>query len=150
MDSGFGDAVTPAPVEASYPTLLDMSAPWILAYPCETVVAEKLEAIVDLGMANSRMNDYFDVWYIATTFQGDPLALATAVRRPFARRRQPLPEAMPVGVGDEFAASPIKRLQWAAFIRQRIGDAPSLQSVVAAVREFAIPSIKAAQGLAGE
>lgn len=65
VDIGFGDAVTPAPEHVVYPTLLDMPAPLLRAYPQETVIAEKLQAMVMLGETNSRMKDFFDVWMMA-------------------------------------------------------------------------------------
>lgn len=64
VDVGFGDAVTPAPEPVEYPTILpELPAPRLRAYPRETVVAEKLEALVTLGIANSRMKDYFDLYF---------------------------------------------------------------------------------------
>ena len=69
VDIGFGDAVTPGPVEINYPTLLDAPAPHLRAYPVETVVAEKFEALVTLGMPNSRLKDFYDLWLIAQTFE---------------------------------------------------------------------------------
>ena len=69
VDIGFGDAITPAPVEIDYPTLLDAPAPHLRAYPVETVVAEKFEAMVTLGMANSRLKDFYDLWLISQTFE---------------------------------------------------------------------------------
>lgn len=65
VDVGFGDVVTPAAVEATMPTLLDFPAPVVRTYPRETVISEKLQAMVDLGMANSRMKDFFDVYFLA-------------------------------------------------------------------------------------
>jgi hypothetical protein len=83
VDIGFGDAVTPSVLR--YPTLLPMPAPRIQAYPMDTVVAEKAEAIVSLGMLNSRMKDFFDIWFLARTFQFDGRALSDAVRATFGR-----------------------------------------------------------------
>lgn len=144
IDFGFGDAVTPPPIETDYPTLLDMAAPRILAYPRETVVAEKLEAIVDLGLDNSRMKDYFDLWFIVVTFQDDATSLTLAVKHTFARRRQPLPEATPVGLSDTFAQDELKRAQWSAFLDRAIGASLSLDEVVTTVRAFAMPLFAAA------
>lgn len=139
IDFGVGDAVIPGPVETEFPTLLGMDAPRILVYPRATVVAEKLEAIVDLGMINSRMKDYFDLWFIATTFQDDPATLAEAVRQTFARREQSLPTGMPIGLTDAFADDPTKRAQWRAFRERAIGGSLELPDVVAVVREYARP-----------
>lgn len=63
VDIGFGDIITPAPVEIDYPVLLDSPAPHLRAYPVETVVAEKFNAMVALGIANSRLKDFYDLWY---------------------------------------------------------------------------------------
>ena len=78
VDIGFGDKITPAPKEVDFPTLLDFPEPRLRAYPVETVVAEKLQTLVSLGIANSRMKDFFDLWHIArnTSFNGRKLSLA--------------------------------------------------------------------------
>ncbi len=68
VDVGFGDVVTPGVVEADFPTLLDFPASRLRAYPRETVVAEKFEALVRLGIANTRMKGFYDLWFAATTF----------------------------------------------------------------------------------
>jgi len=143
IDFGAGDAVTPTPTEAEYPTLLDMPSPVVLMYPRETVIAEKLEAIVELGMDNSRMKDYFDLWFLSTTYQYDTELLALAVRRTFERRKQRLPIDVPVGLTDEFATNPSKQAQWTAF-RTRIGGSVlTLTDVVTQVRSFTMPILLA-------
>jgi len=78
VDVGFGDAVNPSLL--AYPTLLPMSAPLIQAYPMNSVIAEKLEAIVSLGMLNRRMKDFFDIWFLARTFPFGAAALGDAIR----------------------------------------------------------------------
>lgn len=146
IDFGIGDAVTPAASETNYPSLLGMDQPVVLAYPRVTVVAEKLEAIVDLGMANSRMKDYFDLWFIATTFEDDPEFLTVAVQRTFARRGQTVPQGVPVGLSNEFGRNPAKQIQWRAFTERVAGASPSLQEVVQTLRDFAMPVFSAASG----
>lgn len=79
IDIGFGDAVTPGPVEMYYPALLDMPRPHILAYPRDTVVAEKFEAIVAFGLANSRMKDFYDLWVQTKYCEFDGAILQKAV-----------------------------------------------------------------------
>lgn len=91
IDVGFGDAITPAPREIDYPVLLDAPAPRLLAYPLETVVAEKFEALVTRGIANSRLKDFYDLYLIAQTFPLETVHLAEAVRRTFERRGTVLP-----------------------------------------------------------
>lgn len=88
VDVGFGDAITPAPVEIDYPTLLDAPSPHLRAYPVQTVVAEKFEVIATLGMANHRLKDFYDLWLIAQTFTFDRTVLETAVRRGRFRSRR--------------------------------------------------------------
>jgi hypothetical protein len=79
-DIGFGDVVTPSPEEVTFPTLLDFPAPKLRAYPIYTVVAEKLEAMVSLGEANSRMKDFFDIWFLSQRFEFDGRLLAEAIQ----------------------------------------------------------------------
>jgi predicted nucleotidyltransferase component of viral defense system len=139
VDVGFGDAVTPAPLAVDYPTLLDNPAPHVLVYPVETVVAEKFEALTRLGMANSRLKDFYDLWLLSRTFDFDHRALTEAVSRTFQRRQTDLPEASPTGLTDEFAAA--WSTQWRAFLgRERMGAVPgSLAAVVADLRDFLLP-----------
>jgi predicted nucleotidyltransferase component of viral defense system len=136
IDVGFGDAVTPEPTEVEFPLLLpDNPAPIIKAYPKETVIAEKLEAIVTLGMANSRMKDYFDL-YTLLGESGLRLDLtARAIQKTFERRKTPLPQAMPLGLGEEFASAKGKITQWKAFLAKNKLTAPPLDHVVALIRE---------------
>lgn len=137
IDFGFGDVITPAPLDISYPTLLPMEAPRVMTYPRETVVAEKLEAIVDLGIDNSRMKDFFDLWFIATTYNHDEATLKEAVRRTFERRRQSMPTDLPVGLSDDFVNNKSKQAQWQAF-RERVSENDlQLSEVIGVVREFA-------------
>jgi len=104
-----------------------------------TVVAEKLEAIVHLGMANSRMKDYFDLRALVSEGELKGDVLAEAIRATFARRRTALPTEVPVGLSDAFAADPAKRNQWQGFVRRNRLDAPSLGEVVAELRSFFAP-----------
>jgi hypothetical protein len=101
-DIGFGDAVTPEAKEVEYPTLLGNPAPHLRAYPRETVVAEKYQALVNLGMANSRMKDFYDLWVIARKFDFDGATLSESIRNTFSRRQTPLPEHTPFGFSAEF------------------------------------------------
>ena len=141
VDVGFGDAVTPAPVEIDYPTLLDNPAPHLRAYPVETVVAEKFEALTTLGMANSRLKDFYDLWLIAQTFELRLSSLVDAVQRTFDRRGTALPQGVPVGLTDEFAAAWAP--QWRAFLsRERMAAAPdALVAVVGDLRNFLMPLV---------
>lgn len=98
IDIGFGDAVAPPPEMIEYPVLLDLPAPKLRAYPREVVVAEKFQAIVVLGIANSRMKDFFDLWMLASVFDFEGLRLSRAIKATFERRKTPLPSASPLGI----------------------------------------------------
>ena len=146
VDIGFGDAVTPPATEVSFPTLLDLPAPRLNVYPIETVIAEKLEALVSLGIANSRMKDFYDLAFVARRRALSASILVEAVRATFGRRRTTLPEALPIGLADEFAEDSEKIMQWSAFVRRaRLSDATDLRSVVLLLREFLWPIVQYAR-----
>jgi len=137
LDVGYGDAVTPGPEEAVYPTLLDdLPPPRLRVYPRAVVVAEKLEAIVSLGMANSRMKDFFDLRALAHEGVLDARLLGDAIAATFQRRGTAIPLEVPLGLSDEFARDSAKRAQWKAFLGKNRLDAPSLDEVIEEVRRF--------------
>lgn len=137
VDIGFGDVVTPKPDTISYPVLLkDLQPPKLRAYPKYTVIAEKLHAICLLGMANSRMKDYFDLWVLGREGGLDLAILARAIGATFERRKTPLPEALPMGLTQEFATDVAKQRQWIAFIKKSALEAPSLESCIKVLRGF--------------
>ena len=135
VDVGFGDAVTPGLLD--YPTLLPMPAPRIHAYSMDTVVAEKLEAIVSLGMLNSRMKDFYDIWFLARTFPFEAKNLGGALRTTFERRKTGLdPGALEILLA-ELSGDGGKRTQWRAFLRKSSLTAPDDFALVnGAIREF--------------
>jgi hypothetical protein len=148
VDVGFGDAVTPAAQIVKYPTLLDMSAPKLRAYPPETVVAEKLQAMVQLGLANSRMKDFFDLWVMARDFSFEGDTLRKAIAATFSRRRTELPSMVPTALTGAFASDESKKKQWSAFcvrsgLKAQDGE---LQDVVALLSGFLVPPLSAAAG----
>lgn len=137
IDVGYGDAVTPAAELVQFPALLeDVAPPSLRAYPVYTVIAEKYEAIVSLGMANTRLKDYFDLWFLATYAEIDEAILRQAVQATFARRGTEVPQAAPLGLSDAFAASPIKQQQWRAFLSKSKLMAPDLVEVIAELRRL--------------
>ena len=142
VDIGFGDIVTPEPETISFPTLLEFPAPQLRAYPIYTVVAEKLEACVRLGEANTRMKDFFDLWFLSGKFPLDGELAKDAVIRTFARRETILPTVMPAAFNPEFASA--KAPAWAAFLRRNALAAVELTAVLEAVRAFAGPVMEAA------
>jgi predicted nucleotidyltransferase component of viral defense system len=144
VDVGFGDAVTPAPERRSYPTLLDHPAPEILVYPREAVVAEKLEAMVSLGVTNSRMKDFFDLHALSAGFAFDGRTLAEAIVATFARRGTPLPDEAPLALTPGFLADPAREVQWRAFLRRgRLDAPPDAENLASALRGFLVPVLEA-------
>ena len=136
-DVGFGDAVTPAPADVDYPVMLEgMPAPRLRVYPRETVFAEKLEAIATLGIANSRMKDYFDLLALLREGAMDNPVLTEAVRATFQRRGTALPDGVTFGLTDAFATDAQKQAQWTAFLRRNRLSAPSLDTAVNEIQFF--------------
>jgi hypothetical protein len=140
IDIGFGDVIVPAAALADYPALLALAAPRLRAYPRETVVAEKFEAMVKLGQLNSRLKDFFDLWLLSRQFEFDGQLLATAVTQTFANRKTPI-TPQPVALTAAFANDPVKQTQWKGFLRKsRIDIAPKeLPVVVEAIGAFLLP-----------
>ena len=144
IDIGFGDAVVPGPDEVHYPVILgEMPGPHLHVYPRYTVVAEKLEALTSLGMLNSRMKDYFDLWILAKHSDFDGLILSRAVAATFERRRTAVPTGVPIGLTDEFVNDAQKGKQWQGFLRKNALDPMPLAMVVADLRGFLIPVLAA-------
>lgn len=144
-DIGFGDAVVPGPEEVDYPVLLtDLPAPHLRGYPRYTVVAEKLEALTSLGMLNSRMKDYFDLWVLVTYSELDRQTLTRAVAATFERRQTGIPDGVPVGLSEEFAHDPQKEKQWNAFLRKNSIAPKPLAEVVTDLRHLLMPVLTAA------
>jgi hypothetical protein len=141
IDLGSGDVVTPAAEKADFPALLDFPAPRIRAYPIYTVVAEKFEAMVKLGITNSRMKDFFDVWFLSRRFDFDGATLQKAIHATFARRQTALGDQPPYPLMDDFARDAAKQTQWGAFLRKNGLTGPPLNfgDVVASLRRFIGP-----------
>ena len=149
IDVGFGDVVVPAPEMVAIPALLDLPAPQMMAYPMEAVVAEKYEAMVSLGMANSRMKDFYDVWILNQRFSFDGERLCQAISATFSRRKTPLPSDVPAALSSDFSADRDKQIQWRAFVRRsRLPAGVELSDVIVALREFLMPPTAAI--IAGE
>ena len=144
IDIGFGDAVVPGPDEVHYPVILgEMPGPHLHVYPRYTVVAEKLEALTSLGMLNSRMKDYFDLWILAKHSDFDGQILSRAVAATFERRRTAVPTGVPIGLSDEFINDAQKGKQWQGFLRKNALDPMSLATVVVDLRDFLMPVLAA-------
>jgi len=154
VDIGFGDVVIPAVESIDYPTLLDFPCPRITAYPRETVIAEKLQAIVSLGMVNSRMKDFYDIWMISKQFSFSGNTLVQAIRGTFERRSTPIPDSTPIALTDEFALDSDKATQWKAFLtRSNLNEVDTdLKQVISELKTFLIAplSVAAARNSFGE
>ena len=147
IDIGFGDVIVPGPTEVEYPTLLDFPAPILRAYPKETVIAEKLEALTKLGLLNSRMKDYYDLALLSRMYSFEGENLIEAIVATFRHRGTTI-DVEPVGLTDAFYGDPARAIQWRAFVRRsRFTEEPGdLEKLVAEVRRFASPILKAAIG----
>ncbi|MEO2032559.1 MAG: nucleotidyl transferase AbiEii/AbiGii toxin family protein [Planctomycetaceae bacterium] len=141
IDIGFGDAITPGPQDVTYPTLLDFPAPQMQAYPRETVVAEKFQTMVQLGMANSRMKDFYDVWMLACQFEFGGPQLCAAIGATFKRRQTALRSTTPLPLTSEFSTDRGKAIQWNAFLRKGrlIESPPEFEDIVALLESFLMP-----------
>ena len=143
IDIGFGDAITPGPVSLAYPTLLKQPPAMLQTYPPETVVGEKLDALVCLGMSNSRMKDFYDLRVLSQTFNFESTKLSSAIRATFLRRGTLLPTDKPVALTDAFAMDPTKRNQWRAFLTRADVEGPcDWNETLEAISTFAWPAMK--------
>lgn len=147
VDVRFGDAVTPGVERVEFPTLLDLPAPIVSAYPAESVIAEKYQAIMALGIANTRMKDFYDLFVLSETHMFDGATLVDAITATFARRRTPLTTTIPLPFTPAFGNHPEKQAQWHAFMnRSKLTDAPAeLSSVTERLAGFLWPLTEAAR-----
>ena len=145
IDVGFGDAVTPAPVDSIYPVLLnELPAPRLRAYPTYTVIAEKLHAIAVLGMTNSRLKDYFDLSVLLKRETLDKDLLAQAIKATFERRGMSRPDAVPIGLTDEFAHDSSRQSLWLAFLKKNELPSEPLLAIVKRLRVTLAPALNTA------
>jgi Nucleotidyl transferase AbiEii toxin, Type IV TA system len=145
IDLGFGDVITPAPIEAQLPTLLDLPAPKLLTYPRESVIAEKFEALVSLGIANSRMKDLHDIQTLSRQFPFDGPLLAEALANTLERRGTKLPDRKPLAFTEDFFNSEDKKKQWAAFCEKNKSyvEESTLKLVCQEIEVFLAPVLNA-------
>ncbi|MBF0543063.1 MAG: nucleotidyl transferase AbiEii/AbiGii toxin family protein [Candidatus Riflebacteria bacterium] len=144
IDIGFGNSITPPPEIVEYPTLFDHPIPKIKAYSVYTVVAEKLEAMIKLGISNNRMKDFFDIWLLSKLFKFEGKILGDAIKNTFNRRHTLLPETVPFAFTASFFDDQQKQTQWKAFVKKSKPDLPvgDLVTVILEISEFIIPVIK--------
>lgn len=146
IDIAFGDVITPGSEKRKFPVLLELSPAYIQAYPKETVIAEKLQAAVRLGMQNSRMKDFYDLLWLSRLFTFDGGLLVEAIRATFKRRKTDLPENTPLFLTGDFAADHVKQVQWRAFLKKNGIEAmpEKLTIVMAELQEFLSTPLKIA------
>lgn len=144
VDVGVARDVAPEPAWVDYPTLLHMEAPRVLAYAPETSIAEKFEAMVSLGEANSRLKDFYDVWLLATTLGFEGHSVACALETTFRERGTALPAEVPPALTDVFATRSEILERWAAFVaRSGAETSCSLSDVIEVLERFLIPVVDA-------
>ncbi|MFC7399953.1 nucleotidyl transferase AbiEii/AbiGii toxin family protein [Chelatococcus sp. GCM10030263] len=144
IDIGFGDAVEPGAEELDYPSMLDFPMPRLRGYARETVIAEKFQAMVALGRANTRMKDFYDIWILSRSFNFDDDRLPRAIAATFARRETAIPQDLPDALTSAFAEDAQKQRQWRAFVQGVAHDPGDLANVVGDIAEFLMPHAAAA------
>lgn len=148
LDVGYGDAVTPGPKDAVYPVLLnDLPAPRLRVYPMETALAEKVEAIVSLGMVNTRLKDYFDLWFMSRNSTMLPDDVGKAIAATCRRRGTTIPARVPIGLTDAFAQDAAKRALWTAFLGRNGLQAGDLGVIVKDLRTYLEAPLRLARSL---
>ena len=140
VDIGFGDTIVPGPCEIEYPVLLDFPPPKLSGYSIESTIAEKYQAMVKLGILNSRMKNFYDIWMLSRSFEFRGEILAEALEKTFANRDTVI-AANPRVFDSSFAEDGDKNIQWRAFTRKsKLDNAPeTFSEVVAAVNIFLEP-----------
>jgi hypothetical protein len=141
IDIGFGDVVTPGAAWLTYPTLLPFPEPYLRTYPKESVVSEKFQAMVILGITNSRMKDFYDIWILSRQFPFEGLMLTQAIQATFAQRETMITEERPTALTNEFGENPDKMKQWQAFLNRNqldLGNV-SLPQVLTGLQDFLLP-----------
>jgi predicted nucleotidyltransferase component of viral defense system len=139
IDIGFGDALEPGAEFIDYPVLLGHPAPRLQAYARETMIAEKFQAMVALGRANSRMKDFYDIWILSRSFSFDGDRLARAIAATFARRGTAIPVDRPDALSPAFAEDELKRRQWRAFLEEAAVNPGTLADVTDDLAAFLMP-----------
>lgn len=140
VDIGFGDSIVPDPEMTDYPTILELPAPRIKGYSRESAIAEKFEAMVKLGIINSRVKDFFDIWLLSRQFDFAGQTMAQAVKETFITRGTTI-SANPVALSADFASEPARQIQWQGFVRRnRLQKVPdNFIDIVEAIASFLNP-----------
>jgi len=145
IDIAFGDSVEPGLQEMDLPVLLDFPKPHLRAYARETVIAEKFQAMVMLGRANSRMKDIYDIWVLSKTYEFNDDKLPRAIAATFNRRKTEIPSDLPDALTPDFASDPMKVQQWNSFVEDVAYKPGELKDVVKDLAAFLMPHAAAAR-----
>jgi len=144
IDIGFGDAVTPKSVMETIETIIDLPKPKLRIYPKETVIAEKFEAMVKLGIGNSRMKDFWDVQFLIKNFSFDGALLQKAIKATFTNRQTAVPHVFPIALTKVFTENSEVITDWKGFIKRgKITSDTDLESVIESLRDFFMRIIEA-------
>lgn len=146
IDIGFGDVISPGPYWIDYPTILDDEKPKLKAYTLESAIAEKFQAMVDLDLANSRMKDFYDIWFLSKNRSFDGETLKHAIQQTFHRRKTELPVKYPTALTTTFSSDEDKVNQWKAFVSKlpESSTTTDLNVTIKQIQEFLWPVSQAA------
>jgi hypothetical protein len=145
---GFGDIVIPQPELHAYPCLLDFPPAEVLVYSVESAIAEKFEAMVNLGLQNTRFKDFYDIWFLARRQSFEGKVLASAIQETFKRRSTQMPNEIPEALLPVFFEDPQKQVQWKAFLRQiRSTELPFAEGISILVKFLMPPALAIANGV---
>ena len=137
IDISFGDVIRPKPNEVDFPTLLGFPSPKIKTYPQETVIAEKFHAVTDLGMTNSRLKDFYDLYILTTNFEINRESLLEAISATFERRNTKIPTTSPIALTDEFSNDASRSVQWKSFLKKtNVSQEIKFNTVIKTVNKF--------------
>ena len=144
IDIGFGDVIIPKPARVKYPVLLDFPPPELDGYTMESTVAEKFQSMVKLGLLNSRMKDFYDIWLLSRRFDFKGEILIEAIEKTFEKRKTPL-ISEPTIFNPTFMQDDTKQAQWQGFIKKtKLTETPeSFKDVASVIKAFLQPVVAA-------
>ena len=145
IDFGFGDIVYPKTKIIDYPVILDLPKPHLNGYPQESVISEKLEAMIKLGPLNSRMKDFYDIWLMMRQFEFKGTHLIQAIKKTFNHRKTDIPKDKPLFADEIYDEKSDRQTLWSAFLKKGdIQHAPKTLSATAKeIENFLIEPILA-------
>ena len=143
LDIGFSDLIFPKPCSIAYPALLEFPAPKLRGYTAESVIAEKFEAMAKLGLVNTRLKDFYDIWILLKGFSFRGESLQGAMQATFDRRKSSL-DRLPDSLSKEFYSDPAHIKRWQKFLQQmEFENAIELTMVISDIKDFLQPIVDA-------